>query len=93
MSEQPNNSKSIGDRMREGNHQALKSVAIFAGILVYLGMVVYSAVHNWRLLTAGVAPDMVIWAALGVVALEISAVFLPVALHFWTHAPPSASGP
>jgi hypothetical protein len=50
-------------------------------------MVVYSAVHNWRLLTAGISGEMVIWAALGVVGLELTAIFLPIALHWWTHAP------
>jgi hypothetical protein len=76
----------IGDVMTEGRDKALRSLAIFAGILVYLGMVVYSAVHNWHLMTSGIQPDMVIWAALGVVALEISAIFLPIALHWWTHS-------
>jgi len=77
---------SIGDVMSEGRNNALKALAILAGVVVYLGMIAYSAVHNWRLMTAGVPDEMVIWAALGVVALEISAVALPVALHWWTHA-------
>jgi hypothetical protein len=77
---------SIGERMSEGNDQALKTLAILAGAAVYLGMIVYSAVHNWRLLTTGIAPEMVIWASLGVVALELTALALPVALHWWTHA-------
>lgn len=79
-------SDSPGDVLTSARDNALKTVAIGAGILVYLGMIAYSGVHNWRLLTAGVAPGMVMWAGLGVVALEISAVFLPIALHWWTHS-------
>ena len=81
------NFESIGDVMTDGKNQALKTLAILAGAFVYLGMILYSAVHNWRLLTTGIEPDMVIWAGLGVVALEISAIALPVALHWWCHAP------
>jgi len=77
----------IGDVMSEGRNRALKSLAIFAGILVYLGMIAYSFVHNWSLMTSGIQEDMIIWAALGVICLEVSAMFLPVALHWWTHAP------
>lgn len=79
--------ESVGDTMSEGNSRALRTLAIIAGISVYLGMILYSAVHNWRLLTTGIAPEMVIWAGLGVVALEISALALPIAIHWWTHDP------
>lgn len=80
-------SSSVGDVMTEGRNRALKSLAIFAGILVYCGMIAYSFVHNWSLMTKGISPDMILWAALGVVCLEVSALFLPIALHWWTHAP------
>lgn len=80
-------SGNIGEVMRAGRDDALKKVAIGVSLLVYAGMIAYSAVHNWRLLTAGVSPDMVIWAALGVVGLELTALALPVALHFWTFSP------
>lgn len=81
------NDFTVGDIMSEGNNKALKSLAIFAGMLVYLGMIIYSGVHNWHLMTSGIPPSMVIWAAMGVISLEISAVFLPIAIHWWTHAP------
>lgn len=79
--------ETVGDVMTNDRDRALKTIAIGAGVVVYAGMLAYSAVHNWRLLTSGVAPDMRIWAALGVIALEISAAALPVALHWWTHSP------
>lgn len=76
----------IGGTMQEAKARAIKALAVFAGMLVYIGMIGYSAVHNWRLLTAGVAPDMILWAGVGVLAIEISALALPLALHYWTHA-------
>lgn len=79
-------SQTVGDVMSDGRNKALRSLAVMAGILVYLGMVAYSAVHNIKLLTAGVPPDMVMWALVGVVSLEITALALPIALHWWTHA-------
>lgn len=79
-------SENIGDIMSEGRNRALKALAIFAGILVYLGMIIYSGIHNYSLMTAGVPPDLLIWAVVGVIALEITAVALPIALHWWTHS-------
>lgn len=77
----------VGDVMQEGRNRALKTLAIGAGIVVYIGMIGYSAVHNFRLMTAGVAEDMLIWAVLGVLSLEVTALALPIALHWWCHAP------
>jgi hypothetical protein len=77
----------IGDTMKKSSDQAFKSLAIGAGIVVYAGMLLYSGVHNLNLMTRGVAEEMRIWGILGMVALEISAAALPVALHFWTHEP------
>ncbi|RPI82880.1 MAG: hypothetical protein EHM41_17300 [Chloroflexi bacterium] len=79
--------ESIGDFMLEGRAKAFKTLAIVAGIVVYGGMLVYSGVHNYNLMTAGVPADLLIWSTVGVVALEISAAALPLALHFWCHSP------
>lgn len=79
--------QSLSDILSTGRNQALKTLAIGAGMLVYLGAIVYAGVHNWRLMTQGIQPDMVLWAALGVLALEISALALPIALHYWCHDP------
>jgi len=79
--------KSIGAQMQNGRANAIKNLAQGAGLIVYIGMICYSAVHNWRLLSAGIAPEMLIWAAVGVIGLELTALALPLALHFWTFAP------
>jgi hypothetical protein len=67
-------SDNIGDIMSEGRSRALKALAIFAGILVYLGMIIYSGIHNYSLMTAGVTEDLLVWAIVGVIALEITAI-------------------
>lgn len=82
-----NANNSVGAMMQDGKNKALRTLAVTAGIMVYVGMLAYSAVHNYSLLTRGISQDMIIWAALGVIALELSAAALPIALHWWTHAP------
>jgi hypothetical protein len=79
--------ENIEDVLNESRVKALQGVAIVAGLLVYGGMLIYSGVHNISLMSVGVAPDMMIWAMVGVVALELSAAALPLALHFWTYDP------
>lgn len=76
----------IGNILTRGKENTIKNIAIGAGVLVYLGMLLYSSVHNYSVLTRGVEGDMVIWALLGVVALEVSAAALPLALHYWCYA-------
>ena len=75
---------SVGNELQAGKNKALKSLAQLAGLIVYAGMIAYSAVHNWRLLSAGIDSSMVLWAAVGVIALELTALALPIALHHWT---------
>jgi len=77
----------IGDTMAKGRDKALKSLAVLMGLLVYAGALLYSAVHNYGLLTRGVEAGMIPLALLGVVALELTALALPLALHYWTFAP------
>lgn len=82
----PQNDNSIAGTLQNGQSNALRKLAQSAGLVVYIGMIAYSAVHNWRLLSAGIAPGMAIWAAVGVIGLELTALALPLALHYWTFA-------
>jgi hypothetical protein len=75
--------QSAGDIMAEGTQRALKKIVIFLGILVYLAGVVYAEVHGFSVLSKGVDPDFIVWASLGMVALGVSAIALPLALHVW----------
>ncbi len=76
----------VGDVLSESKNRALKGLAVFASILVYVAGLVYAGVHNYTLMTKGVPADLLIWAILGVIALEISALILPITLHWWTHS-------
>lgn len=78
--ESPSNTVFDDDR-----DSALKGAVLIFGGLVYLAAVVYSAIHNISLMLKGVAPDGRFLAILGVICLEITAVALPLALHFWCH--------
>jgi hypothetical protein len=74
----------VGDLMSESRRRAFKALAIFVGLAVYAGMLVYAGVHNYSLFVRGLREDLVIFALLGLFTLELSAVGLPLAIHFWT---------
>jgi len=73
--------------MNEGKTRAIKTLVIFAGVLVYIAGVLYAEVHGYSMLVNGIDPAMFLWAVLGMVALGITALTLPLALHYWTHQP------
>ncbi|WP_448600912.1 hypothetical protein [Thermoflexus hugenholtzii] len=74
----------VGDLMGEAKRRAFKALAIFMGIAVYAGMLLYAGVHNYSLFVRGLREDLVIFALLGLFTMELSAVGLPLAIHFWT---------
>lgn len=81
--EEVDTTQSVGDIMSEAAQGALKKLVFLAGITVYIAGVVYAEVHGFSILSRGVNPDFLIWAYIGMVALGISAIALPVALHVW----------
>lgn len=75
------------DPLQDENNSALRSVAIGLGLVVYVSVLFFTGAHNINLMTAGVAQAWR-WAAyLGVLALEISALAFPLALHYWAFSP------
>lgn len=76
----------VGDFMQKAKQDGFRTVAIFLGLVVYAAMLFWSGVHNYNLLTAGVPANLRALGFLGFVVLEINAIALPLALHFWTHA-------
>jgi hypothetical protein len=74
----------VGDLMGEARRRAFGALAIFVGLAVYAGMLVYAGVHNYSLFVRGLREDLVIFALLGLFTLELSAIGLPLAIHFWT---------
>jgi hypothetical protein len=75
----------IGDIARKDHSNAWRWIALLGSLVTYAGMIAYSAVHNWSLLTRGIDESARLWAGIGVIALEITALALPLALHYWTH--------
>ena len=76
--------ETIGDIMNKASGEGLKFWVIAVSVVVYLAGIVYAEVHGLSMLQKGVAPDMRIWATLGMIAAGITAVALPLALKVWT---------
>jgi len=70
--------------MRENSRRALRGLAVFLSLVIYLAGLVYAGVRSYSLFAATIAPDLLPLAVLGIVALELTAVGLPLAIHFWT---------
>lgn len=73
--------------MENGRGQAVKTLINTCGKLVYVAGIIYAEVHGYSLLSAGIDPDMLLWAIIGIVALGITAVILPEGIHHVFHAP------
>jgi hypothetical protein len=76
--------ETVGDIMQKMSSDGLKWIVIVGSIAVYVAMVVYAEVHGLNMMTKGVSPDFLIWAYVGMVALGMTALLLPLALKVWT---------
>lgn len=76
------NGDSVGSFIENAKVNAWKTIITLFGIIVYVGGVIYAEVHGYSMLTRGIDPEMQIWATLGVVSLGITALVLPLGLHF-----------
>jgi hypothetical protein len=70
--------------MKHNQHHALKGVAITLSLIVYLAGLVYAGVRSFSLFAATIDPNLLPLAVIGIVALELTAIALPLAIHFWT---------
>lgn len=76
--------ETVGDIMKRSGSDAVKFWVIVVSALVYLAGIVYAEIHGLTMLQKGVAPEMRMWAQLGMIAAGITALALPVALKVWT---------
>lgn len=76
--------ETVGDMMQKAPSEAVKWFVIVFSAIVYLAGIVYAEVHGLTMLQKGVAPEMRLWATLGMIAAGISAVLFPIALKVWT---------
>jgi hypothetical protein len=76
--------ETVGDIMQKMSGEGLKWIVIIGSIAVYVAAVVYAEVHGLNMLSRGVAPDFLVWAYVGMIALGVTALLLPLALKVWT---------
>ena len=79
--------ETIGEIMKESTRRGIVTVVKIGAALVYLAMIAYAEAHGINMLTKGVNPDFLIWAYAGMIALGLTAILLPLAIHFWTFDP------
>lgn len=70
--------------MKEHQSRAFKMLAVALSLIVYAAGLVYAGVRSFSLFAATLDPGLLPLAVLGIVALEVSAIALPLAIHFWT---------
>lgn len=71
----------LGSELR--SHESYKWVAVVGSIFAYLGFVGYSEWHFYRLITGFLPGDAQVVGVVAVAVTAISALILPLALHFW----------
>jgi len=74
----------VSTAMKENSRRALRGLAVTLSLIIYLAGLVYAGVRSYSLFSATVDPGLLPLAVLGIVALELTAVGLPLAIHFWT---------
>lgn len=73
----------VGDIMQRMASEGLKWVVLAGFAIAYIAGIVYAEVHGLTMLQKGVAPDMRIWATMGMVAAGLCAILFPIALKVW----------
>lgn len=74
----------VSTAMKENSRRALKGLAVFLSLTVYVAGLIYAGVRSYSLFARTVDPELLPLAILGIVALEVSALALPLAIHYWT---------
>ncbi len=74
----------VSSAMKENGRRALKGLAIVLSGIVYFAGLIYAGVRSYSLFARTVDPELLPLAVLGIIALEVSALALPLALHYWT---------
>lgn len=74
----------ISGNMREQGRRALGGLAVALSLIVYGAALVYAGVRSYDLFARTLPADMLAPALLGILALEASALGLPLAIHYWT---------
>lgn len=70
--------------LKENSRRALKGLAVMLSVLVYIAGLVYAGVRSYDLFARTIPADLLPLALLGIIALELTALGLPIAIHYWT---------
>lgn len=74
----------IKTALQDHGRNGLRGFAMVLSIIVYTAALVYAGVRSYDLFARTLPPDLLGLALLGIVALEVTALGLPLAVHFWT---------
>src|SRR3990172_1067938 len=74
----------VSTALKDNQHRAFRMLAITLSLTVYAAGLLYAGVRSYTLFAATIDPNLLPLAVLGIVALEVSAIALPLAIHFWT---------
>jgi len=80
-------SNKFHDPLAEANDKTFRSIAVALGILAYFTVVVLTGAHSYNLIVSAVAENVRWIAVFGFIGLEINAIALPLAIHYWTRSP------
>ncbi len=78
-----NHTTTIQNAIQSGSRRALGALAFALSVIVYLAGLIYAGVRSYTLFAATIDPGLLPLAVLGIVALELSALGLPLAIHYW----------
>jgi hypothetical protein len=70
--------------MKENSRRALRGLAVGVGIVAYFGGLLYAGVRSYDLFARTLPAELLPLAVIGILALELTAVGLPLAIHYWT---------
>lgn len=70
--------------MKDNSRRALRGLAVTLSLIVYVAGLIYAGVRSYDLFAKTIPANLLMLALLGIVALELTALALPVAIHYWT---------
>ncbi len=78
----------IHTAMKENGRRALRGLAVALSLIVYLAGLLYAGVRSYDLFARTIPAELLALAVIGIIALEVTALALPLAIHFWTSPGP-----
>ncbi len=70
--------------MKDNSRRALRGLAVGLGLVAYFGGLLYAGVRSFDLFARTLPAELLPLAVIGILALELTAVGLPLAVHYWT---------